>query len=84
MMLCQYSDIFGKPREGVHAHRMIFDLAFIDVALTFVLAYLIWVNTNTNFSYWQVLLMTVLTGIVLHRVFCVRTTIDLMLNEIIK
>ena len=37
---CKYSGILGKPREGIHSFR-IFDIAIVDVILTFVLAWFI-------------------------------------------
>ena len=33
----KYKYIFGKPREGVHSHR-IFNIAIVDVIATLVLA----------------------------------------------
>lgn len=35
MNLCQYSDIFGKPREGAHSYR-IGDFAIVDIILTII------------------------------------------------
>jgi hypothetical protein len=83
MSVCQYSDVFGKPREGVHAHRTFFDIAAVDFYLTFVLAYVIQITynvlTNKSVAYRTVLGLTFFLGIVLHRLFCVRTTVDRML-----
>jgi hypothetical protein len=36
-MLCEYSDIFGKPNQGIHSIR-IFDIAIVDVLLTIIVA----------------------------------------------
>ena len=34
-MFCQYSDIFGKVKEGVHKYHL-FNLAIVNVILTFI------------------------------------------------
>ena len=39
-MTCKYKNMFGKPGEGVHSIRL-FDIAIIDVAFTFLFAYLL-------------------------------------------
>ncbi len=72
---CKYKDFFGKPGEGLHRYR-IFNLAFVDIFATLVLA---WVLQRFYFiytDYLSVLLFTFIVGILLHRLFCVRTTID--------
>lgn len=74
--LCKYSDMFGAPGTGVHSYRF-FDIAVIDYSLTVVVAILISYYYKWNFTY--VLVGLFLFGIVAHRVFCVRTTIDRML-----
>jgi uncharacterized membrane protein len=65
--------MFGPPREGAHAYR-IFDIAVVDVAATFVVAFLI--AYFFGFVFWKSLVVLFLIGIVSHRVFCVRTTVD--------
>ena len=40
MNKCPYSDILGVPKEGIHRIR-IFDIAIMDVLLTFVLAWFV-------------------------------------------
>lgn len=75
-MLCKYSDIFGKPKQGVHSIRL-FDIAIIDLLMTLLLAYIISVYFNKNF--FIVLFVLFTSGIILHRLFCVRTTIDKIL-----
>jgi len=69
-------DIFGKPREGLHSYR-IFNIAIVDVLLTILLAFLISYFLSYKFIY--VLVFLFLSGIILHRLFCVRTTIDKLL-----
>jgi fatty acid desaturase len=72
-MSCPYTNIFGKPGEGVHSYR-IFDIAVIDVALTIVVG--IMIANSFKWSIWIVLGTLFFLGIVLHRMFCVRTTVD--------
>lgn len=80
MDLCQYSDILGVPGKGLHSYR-IFDFAIVDIILTFVFAYLLYycLWDNYDYGYWVYLVLLFIVGIVLHRVFCVRTTVDIML-----
>jgi uncharacterized membrane protein len=71
--LCRYKDIFGRPREGAHAYRL-FDIAVVDVAATVLVAYII--ARVFGFVFWKSLVTLFLIGVILHRVFCVRTTLD--------
>jgi hypothetical protein len=77
-MLCKYKDIFGKPNEGVHSYRIL-DLAIVDVIMTIIgaiiIAYLF------NFNYMLTIIILFLIGIIMHRVFCVNTTIDKILFD---
>jgi hypothetical protein len=74
--LCQYKDIFGRPREGAHAYRL-FDIAVVDVAATFVLAF--FVARVFGVTFWKSLVACFLIGVISHRAFCVRTTVDKIL-----
>lgn len=74
--LCSYKDIFGKPNEGVHKYRF-FNIAIIDLLFTIIVAYLISKYYEWDFKY--VLILLILLGIIMHRLFCVRTTIDKLL-----
>lgn len=82
--LCDYSDIFGKPNEGIHKYR-IFNIAIVDLVLTIFGAILLYYsinkifNKNINFMVYLVILFV--AGIILHRVFCVRTTVDKLLFQ---
>ncbi len=71
--LCQYKDIFGSPREGAHAYR-VFDIAVVDVAATIIVAFIIY--RAFNLSFWKSLVTLFIIGIISHRAFCVRTTVD--------
>lgn len=71
--LCKYKSIFGDPNTGAHSYR-IFNLAIVDVGATVVVAYLI--SLYSNYNFWTLLLVLFITGIIMHRMFGVKTTID--------
>ena len=71
--LCQYKNIFGEAGKGVHSYRVA-GVAIVDVLATVVAAGLIaWL---ASWSFWNVLICLFLLGILLHRLFCVRTAVD--------
>jgi len=74
-MFCDYSTILGKINHGVHSYRVL-DLAIFDVLMTFVGAYYLQKLYFKRYTYVQVTVGLFLLGIILHRLFCVRTTID--------
>lgn len=78
-MYCKYSDIFGKVKSGIHSYR-VFDIAIMDVIFTFIGAFLLQL-LFPNINFFVILLMLFIIGIGLHRLFCVRTTIDKLLFE---
>lgn len=75
-MLCKYKDALGKPNEGVHKYR-IFNIAIVDVLLTIFVAFIISFFSRINF--FIILILLFISGIILHRIFCVRTTVDKLL-----
>ena len=72
---CLYKDILGKPGKGVHRFR-IFNIAIVDLLLTFLLAYVLKMYIFIETHYGIILFCCFLLGIFLHRLFCVKTTID--------
>ena len=76
MNLCKYKDIFGKPNEGAHSYR-IFNIAIVDLVATIIVAKII--SDYYNFCFYKTLVSLFILGIIAHRMFCVRTTIDRML-----
>ena len=76
-MFCDYKNILGKVGTGLHSYRL-FNLAVIDILLTILLAYLIYV-VMPRYNFFIILVGVFLLGIILHRLFCVRTTIDKLL-----
>ena len=73
LSLCKYRDVLGVPKQGVHSYRL-FDVAIIDVIFTFIGAFLISRVFKVSFLWSCVVLFTL--GIILHHIFCVRTTVD--------
>jgi hypothetical protein len=71
--LCKYRNIFGKPGKGIHSIR-ICNIAVVDVLLTVLGAYII--SKYSQYSFACVLFTLFILGIILHRAFCVKTTVD--------
>ena len=71
-----YRDALGIPNEGVHSFR-IYNLAIVDISLSVIFAYYFSQYMNSNI--YQTLFYVFLSGIVLHRFFCVNTTINMLL-----
>jgi hypothetical protein len=74
--LCKYRNALGVPGTGAHSIR-IGNIAIVDVVLTLVGAYIIAYYARASFAWTAAGLF--MLGIVLHRLFCVRTTIDKLL-----
>lgn len=84
MLICPfktYSEIFGKPKQGVHSYRIL-DLAFVDIIMTIIGAIIISLVFKINL--FLTLIFLFLLGIVLHRLFCVNTTINKMIFGIVS
>ena len=75
---CKYKDILGKPGEGLHSYR-VFNIAIVDVLLTILLAKFIQYYIMEETDFLLILICCFIMGIILHRIFCVRTTIDKLL-----
>jgi hypothetical protein len=73
MNLCKYKNALGEPNKGIHSYRL-FGIAIADVIMTILVAYLISYFFNISFTYTAIILF--ILGIILHRLFCVRTTVD--------
>ena len=78
MSLCKYSKIFGESNKGLHSFR-IFNLAIIDIIGTCIVVLIIKLLILPKINYFILLLIAFLLGIITHRLFCVRTTIDKLL-----
>ena len=76
MNLCKYKDALGVPGKGIHSYR-IFNIAIADVVMTIIGAYMISYFFNYSFIYTLLFLFSL--GIILHNLFCVKTTVDKLL-----
>ena len=73
-MPCPYKDSLGKVGEGIHSYR-VFDVAIVDVIFTVIGAAIIHYFMP---QYRFIVILTALfaAGVILHHIFCVRTTVD--------
>jgi hypothetical protein len=76
MNLCKYKNILGEPGKGIHSYRL-FGVAIADVIMTIIAATLI--SYFFKYSFVTTLITLFILGIVLHKLFCVKTTIDKLL-----
>jgi hypothetical protein len=76
MDLCKYKNVLGTPGKGIHSYRL-FGVAIVDVMMTIIVATLM--SYFLKYSFVTTLITLFILGIVLHRLFCVRTTIDKLL-----
>jgi hypothetical protein len=76
MSFCKYKNIFGEPNTGFHSYR-IFDIAVVDTVSTIILAVIL--SYFLKIKFLIVLFALFILGIVMHHLFCVRTTIDKLL-----
>ena len=76
-MFCKYKNIFGKVNKGIHSVRL-FDIAIIDVILTIILSYII-KKYFPKIHFLYILIYLFLLGIILHKLFCVKTKINKLL-----
>jgi uncharacterized membrane protein len=74
--LCKYKDIFGIPKTGAHKYRL-FNIAVVDVIATIIVGLIISYIFHLNI--WLILIILFLLGIIIHRLFCVKTTVDITL-----
>lgn len=76
MDLCKYKNLIGEPKKGIHSYRL-FGLAILDVVITILGALLFSYIFKYSFLYTTISFF--ILGIILHRLFCVRTTVDKLL-----
>lgn len=83
MTLCKYTNALAEANKGVHSIR-VFNISIVDVLLTIILALLLAIffkyGIKLQSSFLTIFIITLLSlfilGIILHRIFCVKTTID--------
>lgn len=73
MNLCRYKNIFGEPGTGIHKYRVM-NIAILDVIVTLLIAFILSKLFRHTFLF--SLAYLILLMIIIHRVFCVRTTTD--------
>jgi hypothetical protein len=73
MNLYKYRNSLGVPNQGIHSHRFL-GVAIVDVIFTIIGAGIISYFSKWPFIY--IVIFLFLLGIILHRMFYVRTTID--------
>jgi len=74
-MMCQYKNSLGEPGVGFHRHFL--GVAIGDVIGTVLISILF--ARLFKFDFFLVLLIIFTLGIVLHRIFCVNTTVNKLL-----
>lgn len=74
--LCEHKEVFGKPNKGIHSYRVL-NIAIFDLVATVVVAW--GISKYYNIDIKQVLFILFVVGIIAHRLFCVRTTVDKLL-----
>jgi hypothetical protein len=81
--LCKYKNAFGIPGEGVHSYRLGKGLigkngiAIVDVLVVLAVAYAI--SYMTSRPFWLICLILFPLGVIVHRLFCARTAVDILL-----
>ena len=71
--LCKYKDAFGKLGTGIHSYK-IGGVSELDFGVAAIAAYLLSLLLRTNFL--TTFILFLILGIIVHRMFCVRTTVD--------
>ena len=80
LSLCQFKNILGVPDKGVHSIRFM-NIAIIDVLMTIFAAIILSYIFNESFI--CICPVLFILGIVLHRIFCVDTTVNKFLEKYI-
>jgi hypothetical protein len=73
--LCPYKHILGEPKKGIHSFRVM-DIAIMDVLMSLLGAFLLSRLLPYKHAFLYAIFLVFGLGIVLHRLFCVRTTMD--------
>lgn len=74
--LCKYRYALGVPGQGIHSYRFM-GVAIADVIMTILGAIVIaWIF---GWNVWLTMIGFFALGIVMHHMFCVKTTMDTLL-----
>jgi hypothetical protein len=74
-MLCKYRHIFGIEKESIHSIRLL-NIAVVDMLLTMIAAFVFALYIRVSFLLVFLILMIIAT--IIHRLFCVNTTITML------
>lgn len=74
--LCKYKDALGQPNTGLHSIRFM-GVAIFDVVFVLVCAILI--AQSFHWPYIPTIIGVYILGVIVHRLFCVRTAVDKLL-----
>jgi hypothetical protein len=74
--LCKYKNLFGQPNIGLRKYR-IFDIALYDTLVVIIIGVIF--SYVSGFSLWKTLAILFISGIIVHRLFCVRSGVDKLL-----
>lgn len=74
--LCNYKDLIGKPRTGFHSYRFL-GIAIGDTLVVIIAGLLF--SYYTKYNVFLVLFVLFLSGVIFHRLFCVKSQIDMWL-----
>ena len=79
MLSCKHADLFGKSGQG--AHKIHFGgVALVDFILTVLLAIILsYIPSSPPLTIWLVILL--LLSMLLHKGFCVKTSVEKWLNK---
>lgn len=76
--LAKYKNIFGEPgkNNGMRKYR-IFGIAIFDTLVVLIFAYIF--SFINKYPFWMNAIGLLALGIIVHRMFCVRTAVDKIL-----
>jgi fatty acid desaturase len=74
--LCKYKHLFGKPGQGIRKYR-IFNIAIMDTVVVIIIGLIF--SYVSGYNVWLTLAILFISGIIAHRMFCVRTGLDKLL-----
>jgi len=86
MLLCdtklgnRLNMLFGNPKQGVHSYQFL-GFAIFDIVASIIGAFIISYIFNFRLSY--TLVAVFISGIILHWIFCVDTTLNLLLKRLV-
>jgi fatty acid desaturase len=74
--LCKYKNLFGNPGQGIRKYRIL-NIAIMDTVVVIIFGLII--SYFTGYNVWLTLAILFISGIIAHRMFCVRTGLDQLL-----